>query len=260
MEISIPKKYKKLYVVGDIHGEFRELVWRLVCVWEIKDAVVMIAGDCGFGFEKPGYYDDLYYGKLEKRLQDSGIMILCVRGNHDDPGYFNGTRPINYEFLKTLADYDTVKFQDQTVLCLGGAVSTDQEWRIAENADLERLGSDKRVWWPAEVPVKLGDPGIQKLPGHIYAVVSHEAPISMMPVLARGARGVASGEVWTDILDSREYLEKILWRCRPERWYYGHYHESFTGTNGVTQWKGLGIMEISEVPISEAEKIIKEDE
>ena len=41
---------KKIVVCGDIHGDFRELVYK-VCVCEcMHDTLVIVAGDCGFGF------------------------------------------------------------------------------------------------------------------------------------------------------------------------------------------------------------------
>jgi predicted phosphodiesterase len=249
MELKIPEKYKDLYVVGDIHGEFKELVYVLTQRYQIKDAVVIVAGDCGFGFEKPSHYLGLYEGKLEKRLKNSNIMILCVRGNHDDPEYYNGELRPDWEYLKCLPDYSSLWWGSREILVVGGAVSVDQDWRIQENAIQERLGSSKRVWWPSEIPLELGDLGIQKLPGHVFMVVSHDAPISMMPVLARDTVNVRTGDLFESILESREYLEKILWRCKPDRWYYGHHHTSWAGTNGGTLWRGLGIMEVVQVPL-----------
>jgi hypothetical protein len=95
--------------------------------------------------------------------------------------------------------------------------------------------------------------GIQKLPGHVFMVVSHDAPISMMSVLARDSVNVKTGDLFESVLESREYLEKILWRCKPDRWYYGHHHTSWAGTNGGTLWRGLGIMEIVQVPLEDEE-------
>ena len=251
MELKIPEKYKDLYVVGDIHGEFKELVYVLTQRYQIKDAVVIIAGDCGLGFERPSHYQTLYEGKLEKRLEQNNILILCVRGNHDDPEYYNGELRLDWEHLKCLPDYSSVWWGSREILVVGGAVSVDQDWRIQENAIQERLGSTKRVWWPSEIPLELGDLGIQKLPGHVFMVVSHDSPISMMPVLARDSVNVKTGDLFESVLESREYLEKILWRCKPDRWYYGHHHTSWAGTNGGTLWRGLGIMEIVQVPLGD---------
>jgi predicted phosphodiesterase len=134
MELKIPEKYKDLYVVGDIHGEFKELVYVLTQRYRIKDAVVIIAGDCGLGFERPSHYQTLYEGKLEKRLEQNNILILCVRGNHDDPEYYNGELRLDWEQLKCLPDYSSLWWGSREILVVGGAVSVDQDWRIQENA------------------------------------------------------------------------------------------------------------------------------
>ena len=251
MTITIPNNYKDIYVIGDIHGEFKELAWTLIEKYHISDSVVVIAGDCGFGFEKPGYYEDLYFGKLEKRLKSKNILILCLRGNHDDPDYFNGERRIDWEFLKCIPDYSEIHFKDKSFLCIGGAVSVDQDWRITENSIQKRMGSSKRVWWENEIPIELGDSAIQRLPGHIYSVITHECPISFLPVLARGIGGVNTEDIFESVLESREYLEKILWRTKPTRWYYGHHHKTYSGDTGTTKWRGLGIMELIRVPTEE---------
>ena len=252
---EIPNDYKDLYVVGDIHGEFKELVWTLTERYKIKDSVVIIAGDCGFGFESPKHYEILYNGKLHDRLKRNNILILCVRGNHDDPEYFGGSHTISYEFLKCIPDYTVLRYAGKSILCVGGAVSVDQDWRITENSIQEKLGTSKRVWWPAEIPTELGDSGIQKLPGHVYAVISHECPISMLPVLTRGTDGVITEDLFESILESREFLEKILWRTKPTRWYYGHHHKSYSGNSGTTLWRGLDIMEVIRVPIDTDEDL-----
>ncbi|MCD7977621.1 MAG: hypothetical protein LUG51_10860, partial [Tannerellaceae bacterium] len=80
---NISKNYDALYVSGDIHGEFRTLLYNLKR-YSVRNAVVVIAGNCGIGFEKPAYYEQLYR-KLEVTLEKLNILLLLVRGNHDNP-------------------------------------------------------------------------------------------------------------------------------------------------------------------------------
>lgn len=49
--LDISDRPDNLIVCGDIHGEFKTLVYTLGQK-HISDAVVIVAGDCGFGFEK----------------------------------------------------------------------------------------------------------------------------------------------------------------------------------------------------------------
>lgn len=71
-------------VCGDIHGEFETLVFNIVQK-KIENATVIVAGDCGFGFNKLAYYDELYKRKLHRKLKKQNVLLLMVRGNHDAP-------------------------------------------------------------------------------------------------------------------------------------------------------------------------------
>ena len=50
---------KSIVVCGDIHGEFNAVIYKLCIQYQMTETVLIIAGDCGFGFDKPGYYDNV---------------------------------------------------------------------------------------------------------------------------------------------------------------------------------------------------------
>ncbi len=82
------KKYvyseaKQVVVCGDIHGAFETLVYKTCVQYSMTDTVIIVAGDCGFGFEKPNYYTTLY-NRLAGRLRKANNWVVFVRGNHDD--------------------------------------------------------------------------------------------------------------------------------------------------------------------------------
>lgn len=52
------KDAKSLVICGDIHGEFVPLVYEMCVQYGMRDTLVIVAGDCGFGFEKPGAAGD----------------------------------------------------------------------------------------------------------------------------------------------------------------------------------------------------------
>lgn len=49
---------KGLVVSGDIHGDFNQLVYKLCVQYQMTDTLLIVAGDCGFGFENRGYYEN----------------------------------------------------------------------------------------------------------------------------------------------------------------------------------------------------------
>ena len=83
---------KGIVVSGDIHGEFSQLVYKCCVQYRMTDTLIIVAGDCGFGFEQPGYYENVY-NRNRERLSKSNNWIVFVRGNHDNPVFIKaGTK------------------------------------------------------------------------------------------------------------------------------------------------------------------------
>ena len=53
-------KAKSIVVSGDIHGDFTQLVSKCCVQYGMTDTLIIVAGDCGFGFEQEGYYEGAY--------------------------------------------------------------------------------------------------------------------------------------------------------------------------------------------------------
>lgn len=51
---------KNIIICGDIHGEFKSLIYKLCVQYQLTDTLLIVAGDCGFGFEKSGYYEQVF--------------------------------------------------------------------------------------------------------------------------------------------------------------------------------------------------------
>lgn len=224
-----------LFFCGDIHGELKKLVWSLVYQKKITDSSVVCLGDFGVGFEKPSHMD-LLYKKIEKRLEKSNITLYAIRGNHDDPDYFDGTH--DYPRLKFLKDYEVVEIEGFSILPIGGATSIDQEQRKKYNNNQKRLGSSKRSWWEGERPKKVS---IKDLPNKVDIIISHEAPIDFEPVVIRKTEDL---DIWNSILEDRTYLGKVLKEVRARYWLHGHYHKSSSGSYGDLIYRGLAIDEL----------------
>ena len=59
---------KSVVVCGDIHCDFLTLVGRMCLFLNMHDTLVIVAGDCGFGFEDYLCYKNLFQQYIEKYL------------------------------------------------------------------------------------------------------------------------------------------------------------------------------------------------
>ena len=80
---------KQIVVCGDIHGDFNLLVHKMCVTYDMHETLLMVAGDCGFAFENKGYYDNIVR-RNSQRMNSYNNWIVLVRGNHDNPAYFDG--------------------------------------------------------------------------------------------------------------------------------------------------------------------------
>ena len=91
-----------LCFMGDLHGEFKTL-GGLMKRTEFANTTYVVCGDCGFGFEKKAYYEQTF-NSLSKTAGKYSSDVIFMRGNHDDPSYFDGTA-INREHFVAVPDY-----------------------------------------------------------------------------------------------------------------------------------------------------------
>lgn len=225
---------RQLIICGDIHGELRELVWKLTSQKSVDRADIVVAGDFGAGF---GDLEAIYQ-RVKDKLDTFDIRIYAVRGNHDNPELFTGSEI--YPRLTLLKDYEEVVLGNgKRILPVGGATSLDKEWRVEYEQKKK-----KKIWWENEGIVKLE--GLENLvPKKVDIIISHEAPLTFEPVLFR-SEGM-SLDTYKKVKEDREYLDRILELVKCDRWFYGHYHQSMSGSYGSLLWRGLNILELYQV-------------
>ena len=173
---------KNVVVCGDIHGEFNAVIYKLCVQYQMTDTVLIIAGDCGFGFDKPGYYDNVY-NRNSSRLSKANNWVVMIRGNHDDPAYFQEKR-IHHDRFRCVPDYSVIQACGHNILCVGGAISIDRDYRKKHDSRHSRSGVAS--YWTDEMPVydkeKL-DSISQEL--KIDTVITHTAP-SFCELISKG--------------------------------------------------------------------------
>ncbi|SHI79511.1 metallophosphoesterase [Fibrobacter sp. UWP2] len=236
---------RQLWICGDIHGEISGLV-RNAVNRGISCADILVVGDFGAGFGRPKSMD-VAYGKVRAALEKNDICIYTIRGNHDDPAFFDGLH--DFERLHFLPDHRMVELCGKRIYPVGGAVSADidlvdqlsRKSRRMINDSLIKFGSYKRVWWPDEAPTQI----TEGLPTVVDIVVSHEAPLSFDPPLVQA--DYVRDETWLKIVESRKYLDYVLSQVKSSLWFYGHYHCHFEGSYQNTLYRCLDIAEMTRV-------------
>ena len=247
---------KGIVVSGDVHGDFNQLVFKCCIQYGMTDTLIIVAGDCGFGFEKQGYYENVYRRNRE-RLSKANNRILFVRGNHDNPAYFNEF-PIKQSCWMTIPDYAVVRACGHVILCVGGAVSVDRYYRISDlqyhlpNQD-EPLA--RNIYWRNECPVFDVDK-LDEINEYfaIDTVITHTAP-SFCELISKN--GLANWAIYDedlvdDVKRERKVMDQLLDYLKSKghplrHWYYGHFHQSWHQEIDGVQYNMLDIMELRDL-------------
>ena len=247
-------------VSGDIHGDFNLLVYKLCVQYAMTNTLLIVAGDCGFGFEKKEYYENVYR-RIQKRLKEANDWIVLVRGNHDNPAYFE-QEMIKHERFMTVPDYSIIKTCGHSLLCVGGAISIDRTNRI--RIDTERSNpygfktktiDSVACYWPEET-VYYNERLLSEVKaiGIIDTVITHTAPSFCELIEKDGLIGWAHYDfsLYEDCTRERNTLDALFHKLIEDghpltHWYYGHFHQSWHGSVDGVLFKMLDIMEFTEV-------------
>lgn len=231
MNIIDLQSHSKVYLIGDIHGGFRKLQNTLSADKNrFQDSVIFIAGDIGFGFSRNDVYEQVL-GDINHCMSEINAYVLLIRGNHDDPSYFEEDK-FGFTNVKILSDYTVVKTGILTTICIGGGISIDRIMR--------HQGS---TWWIDET-VEYDEKEIDEITANgivIDSVLTHTYP--------RVSEVKGNDKVLADWMIYDKYLEEDLKKEGEEMiniqkkleslnhikiWMFGHLHISQLFVNGNT--------------------------
>lgn len=238
---------KPIYVLGDIHGDLQMLKLRISNDDMMQKCNIIIAGDIGLGFELLKTHIS-EYKRLNKFMIERDIHLYLLRGNHDDPSYFN-EHLIDSSNIVTLEDYTVLKCENTHILCVGGGISIDRTHRIKRYeqrliqmqhiyeglmSDAEILAKVQKGYWEDEAPIykedvlnEITESGI-----NINYVITHTSPNF---AFKKDKDGIdywltLDHKLSKDLDEERETLSKVFHKIMDDghplkEWVYGHFHK-----------------------------------
>lgn len=214
---SIEFDQRDLLFVGDIHGSYGVLAQ---LAQQVEDTVIFQVGDFGAGFLHPNSfaYEMNHLAQIAAR---GGNVIVAIRGNHDEPCYFDNRHYSNRVHL--LRDNQIVGAADHKLFVCGGAISVDRVDR-----------EDGKSWWKKELVV-VDQQIVVQLRG-ITGVVTHTCP-SSFPCIEFGGKSSLveyyanrDDKLRDDLVQEQDLLQKlyddVTKHNQIEFWVHGHFHEA----------------------------------
>lgn len=202
---------------------------------DYDNSIIFVCGDTTFGFHDYDYYASLCE-KFNKLCELNNTFIFFIRGNHDDPSYFEEMK-INLSHIKCIPDYSVVITANHTTLCVGGGVSIDRIWRKQQEYRVNKFAKNgkKKFYWENEAPTF----DESKIQSHIDnglvidSIVSHSAPNIAMPQFKNPSKEWLKMDknLKNDMMLERQALTNILEflfsrNIKIVWWAYGHFHLS----------------------------------
>ncbi len=217
MKITTP--HKRTIYVGDIHGQFKTLIYELKRL-DISDALVVCLGDISLGFNKTGYYIQTF-NYMQKHLEKLNNTVVFLRGNHDNPEFFEKDK-IGKLFNNIIiaSDYTIIEQNGINSLIIGGGISMDRYDRTVY-----------KTYW-ADEDIEYDEKILSNI-NNISIVLSHIAPIDVWPLDKPGLDYWKDfdDEIYVDEIESRQKLKNIIDKLKQNgnkitNVYHGHYHET----------------------------------
>lgn len=215
---------KDIYLIGDVHGKWTQL-YAAIKEYGISNCILICVGDLGIGFSHP-YKEDRIHKNLNTFFKQRKIFFKSIRGNHDDPSYFQGnTNAVSgcaqYSNFELIKDYETMIINDERWLFVGGATSID---RVNRMVNFDYWENEKFVFDP-NLAVKSD------------VLVTHSAPSWSGPLSRGGLLGhyaaLEEGDLHAECNAERTAIDELYSYVEPKKHYAGHFHSYyFTESNG----------------------------
>lgn len=231
--------FDKLFFLGDLHGQGMSIAPYLLrgrAVREKKKAIVHV-GDFGIGYCSTLDDELEQLSILNRRLMEHNVTLFVVRGNHDDPYFFNTTEVIFTSRMKDEGIENIILLPDHTLLsielkgreapvkvyCNGGAVSIDRTSKIKGTS-----------YWEDEIFKCPSPEQLENIPNDIDIICTHTRPKGVWPIVINNAvmeRYLQDSQLSYDIRTEQSEMLKMFKAIKQKNKHnlihiYGHFHKS----------------------------------
>jgi UDP-2,3-diacylglucosamine pyrophosphatase LpxH len=198
-----------IFIIGDIHGYWDTIFSRINLI-DLKDCTLIGVGDLGIGFVDSAK-QERQFKHLNDFFSSRNINFIGIRGNHDDPSYFNGD--VKYSHFTLLPDYTTMTLNDKEFMFVGGAVSVDRIRR-----------KDGVSYWKDEIFI-LDQSKIKRCD----VLITHSAPTWNGPFDKVGIETYLSADetLWKECVEERKAHDILIKLCGAKKHYCGHFHKYY---------------------------------
>lgn len=240
-----------ILILGDIHSDFKFLK-SMISEQDLRGYTIIQVGDFGIGFDPIN--DDNHLINLNKFLSEWDCMLYAIRGNHDDPHFFEGYHV--YSNLNLLKDYSQLQIDGYNFLFVGGATSIDRLSLIKQMKLSKSFGSHYPTYWKNESFI-YDESEIDKL-NNIDIVISHTAPDWCYPEISKGFGSfveyfMSQDEKLSDDLKKERLEMNFLFNRlksngnKVKLHFYGHFHDNHQTKHDGIVHQLLDIKEIREL-------------
>ena len=221
-----------IFFLGDVHGNFNYIEY-YIKLNKMENCIIYQVGDFGIGFTTE-FNDMGILGNLNRFLKERNIHFYAIRGNHDNPAFFDGHLANHFDNLHLLADYDVIEVNGRKILGVGGAISIDRRPCLADMQKEAIYGRNIELYWFDEA-FKVDEEKIKLIEG-VDILVTHTAPNFCVPINKNNDFGPLVNRyaeydenLKKDLNEERDNVTK-LWELLKEKnpniknHFYGHFH------------------------------------
>ena len=221
-------------ITGDTHGDYGQFAYNLQKLAKIEEGSRMF--HCGdFGFIWRGKDEASYEDNLLDKLNDIGVHILFVDGNHEnfdrllhypEMDLFGGKVGVIRENISHLKRGYVYNIDGKKIFTMGGGVSIDKYRRV-----------EGISWWPQELHSKEEqDRAIDNLEANNWEVdfvITHSAPKQAEKMIQESMQWSGEyGEWKMNVFDAEgKFHTHVCDRLKFSEWHFGHYHQQSVSTD-----------------------------